>query len=86
MKNDDSDQYITTDINQLFDFQLSWSFEESSLFRATVLAIHSKGLFDRSLGMLMASQLSSEISSGGFQANLVRVVDTSSVFDNYYNL
>ena len=69
------------DLNQLFDFQLQGSFE-NPLFKGIILAISSRGMLDRSLGILMCEQLKDEISAAGFQIG--RVVDATAAFEEYY--
>ena len=76
---------LNLELNQILEFQLSCSFEDSPLFRATILAIHSKGILDKSLGLLFSVQLKEEIQNGGIQVTTGKFIDPTTVFDDYYS-
>ncbi|OHT09608.1 glycosyl transferase [Tritrichomonas foetus] len=73
---------LNLELNQLFDFQLQTSFE-AVLFKALVLTINSRGIFDKALGNVILSELRDDISNAGFQVG--RIVDASQAFDEYYH-
>ncbi|OHT12994.1 glycosyl transferase [Tritrichomonas foetus] len=72
---------LNLEINSLFDAQIQCSFE-NTLFRAIVLAIVSRGLYDRALGNLIVSEFHKEFEDANIQFG--RTADTSAVFEGYY--
>ncbi|OHS95914.1 glycosyl transferase [Tritrichomonas foetus] len=71
------------EVNQLFDFQILCSFENSPLFRSIVLAIASKGLLDRALGHIISHELEKELSTAGI--HVLSRVDSTPAFNDYFN-
>ena len=73
---------MNLELSPLFDAHITPSFDDS-LFRALVLAVVSRGLYDRALGMLILNEFRKDFEES--QITIGRTFDTSAVFEGYYS-
>ena len=72
---------LNLEVNPLFNASITPSFE-NSLFKALILSVFSRGLYDKALGNLILNEFTTEF--GEANIKLGKTVDSSSVFEGYY--
>ena len=72
---------LNLNVNPIFDASITASFE-NTLFKAIILAVFSRGLYDKALGNLILNNFSTEFNEANIKIG--NTVDSSSVFEGYY--
>ena len=73
---------LNLEVNPLLNLSITPSFD-NAIFKAVILAIFARGLYDRALGNLILNEFSTEFSEANIKAG--STIDSTPVFEAYYN-